>query len=101
VSRLKRYATYKPWISVKIGFLLVCLIVLFLLVTKLYGNNTIVTDQPNKDEPGEKIIIILPSGKKVYTYENLIVSENGKLYYKGDRSVLDLTGGIVKYEEWE
>ncbi|MGG7618599.1 hypothetical protein [Bacillus coreaensis] len=101
MSRLKRYMTYKPWVSLKIVFLLVCLIVLFLLVAKLYVNNTNVTDQPKIDEPGEKIIIILPSGKKVYTYENLIVSENGKLYYKGDRSELDLTGGIVKYEDWD
>ncbi|SHT00052.1 Uncharacterised protein [Mycobacteroides abscessus subsp. abscessus] len=98
MSRLKRYMT---WVSLRTVFLLVCLIVLFLLVAKLYDNNTIVPVQPKEDEPGEKIIIILPSGKKVYTYENLIVSENGKLYYKGDRSELDLTGGIVKYEDWE
>ncbi|MCM3603565.1 hypothetical protein M3175_22990 [Robertmurraya korlensis] len=101
MSQLKRYLTQKPWVSLKIVFLVVCLSVLFLLVAKLYSNNANVTDQPKEDEPGEKIIIILPSGKKVYTYENLIVSENGKLYYKGDRSELDLTGGIVKYEDWE
>lgn len=101
MSQFKRYMTYKPWVSLKIIFLLVCLSVLFLLVAKLYDNNTKATDPPKVDEPGEKIIIILPSGKKVYTYENLIVSENGKLYYKGDRSELDLTGGIVKYEDWE
>jgi|UPI0008243532 capsular polysaccharide biosynthesis protein len=92
---------YKPWVSLKIIFLLVSLIVLFFLVAKLYLNKTIVIESPKKDEPGEKIIIVLPSGKEVYTYENLIQSENGKLYYKGDRSEIDLTGGIVKYEDWE
>lgn len=101
MSRFNRYMTYKPWISIKIIFLLVCLIVLSLLVAKLYLYKGFVTDQPKEKELGEKIIVILPSGKEVYTYENLVTSENGKLIYKGDRSKINLTGGIVKYEDWE
>ncbi|MFT8323250.1 MAG: hypothetical protein ABF649_20495, partial [Bacillus sp. (in: firmicutes)] len=50
---------------------------------------------------GEKVVITLPSGKKVYTFENLLVKENGKLLYKGERNTIDLTGGVVVYEDWK
>ena len=50
---------------------------------------------------GEKVIITLPEGKKVYTYENLIIEEEGKLFYKGESNTLNLTGGQIVYENWE
>ncbi|WP_080846941.1 hypothetical protein [Cytobacillus gottheilii] len=65
-----------------------------------YAKSQIVIEAP-KENLGEKIIITLPSGKNIYTYENLVVEEKGKLLYKGERSTLDLTGGIVVYENWE
>ncbi|EFV79147.1 hypothetical protein AADC60_08240 [Cytobacillus pseudoceanisediminis] len=65
-----------------------------------YSQSLINIEAPKK-ELGEKIIIQLPSGKSVFTYENLVVKEEGKLFYKGERNTLDLTGGTIVYEEWE
>ncbi|GKU82251.1 hypothetical protein [Niallia sp. NCCP-28] len=50
---------------------------------------------------GEKVIITMPNGKKVYTYENLLAEEEGKLFYKGERNTIDLTGGVVIYKDWK
>ncbi|MCM3706588.1 MULTISPECIES: hypothetical protein [Cytobacillus] len=65
-----------------------------------YSQSLIIIEAPKKDL-GEKIIIQLPSGKSVFTYENLIVEEEGKLFYKGERNTLDLTGGKIVYEDWK
>ncbi|MBN8199235.1 MULTISPECIES: hypothetical protein [Bacillaceae] len=70
--------------------------------TALYFySQSLITIEAPKKELGEKIIIQLPSGKSVFTYENLVVKEEGKLFYKGERNTLDLTGGTIVYEEWE
>jgi hypothetical protein len=53
------------------------------------------------ENPGPKVVIHLPNGQKVYTYENLIFEKEGKTYYKGERNTIDLTGGTVDYEEWK
>lgn len=90
----------KPVILLKLSFLLISLLVLAFLLAQLYLKKNIVAEVPEQ-ELGKKVIVMLPTGKKVYTYENLIVSENGKLYYKGDRSTIDITGGFVKYDNWE
>ncbi|MBT2690389.1 hypothetical protein J7I93_19740 [Bacillus sp. ISL-47] len=76
-----------------------CLIALFTALY-FYSQSLITIEAPKKDL-GQKIVIQLPSGKSVFTYENLIVKEEGKLFYKGERNTLDLTGGIIVYEEWE
>lgn len=65
-----------------------------------YTQSLIVIEKP-KPDLGEKVIIHLPTGETVFTYENLIVYEHGKLYYEGERNTIDLTGGKVVYEEWE
>jgi hypothetical protein len=52
-------------------------------------------------ELGKKVVVQLPSGQKVYTYEKLIIVKNGRTYYKGERNIIDLTGGSVTYEDWE
>lgn len=66
----------------------------------LYLKSTIQVEAPKKDL-GRKVVIMLPSGKQIYSYENLIVDVDGKLYYKGERHTIDLTGGKVKYKDWE
>ena len=79
--------------------LLGCIAAIF---TALYFySQSLITIEAPKKELGEKIIIQLPSGKSVFTYENLIVEEEGKLFYKGERNTLDLTGGTIVYEDWE
>lgn len=50
---------------------------------------------------GDKVIVTMPNGKKVYTYENFLIEEKGKLLYKGERNTIDLTGGVVVYEDWK
>jgi len=50
---------------------------------------------------GEKVVITLPGGKVVYTYENFLIEEDGKLFYKGERNTIELTGGNVVYDNWQ
>ncbi|WP_042356034.1 hypothetical protein [Bacillus rubiinfantis] len=63
--------------------------------------------QPNNDieelqvEKGRKVVIELPNGQKVYTYDHLIVEREGKTYYKGERNTIDLTGGKLSYQNWK
>ncbi|MCL6571802.1 MAG: hypothetical protein K6T88_08955 [Bacillus sp. (in: Bacteria)] len=65
-----------------------------------YYQNTIKIEVPTKNL-GQKIIIHLPNGQSVYTYEKLIVEKDGKTYYQGELNTIDLTGGTVEYENWE
>jgi hypothetical protein len=65
-----------------------------------YYQSTIKIEAPAED-PGQKVVIQLPNGQKVYTYDNFIIEKDGKTYYKGERNTIDLTGGTVAYEEWE
>ncbi len=65
-----------------------------------YYQSTIKIEAPTENL-GEKVVIQLPNGQKVYTYDNFIIKKDGKTYYKGERNTIDLTGGTVAYEEWE
>lgn len=64
-----------------------------------YWQGTIRIEAPQEDL-GKKVIVHLPNGQEVNTYENLIVKKNGKTYYKGERNTIDLTGGTVEYKNW-
>ncbi|WP_316568697.1 hypothetical protein [Neobacillus sp. YIM B06451] len=77
--------------------LLVCIGVM--LGFSRYAQSTIKIEAPVVDN-GKKVIVTLPNGHKVYTFENLIVVEDGKLFYKGERNTIDLTGGNVEYKDW-
>ncbi|MDE3838700.1 hypothetical protein C0966_04775 [Bacillus methanolicus] len=72
------------------------------IVTALYffSQSLIKVEAPKKDY-GRKVIIQLPNGKEVLTYENLIVKEDGKIFYKGENNKIDLTGGNIVYEDWK
>lgn len=65
-----------------------------------YEQWTIKIEAPSENL-GEKVVIELPTGQKVYTYDKLIIKKDGKTYYKGERNTIDLTGGTVAYENWE
>ncbi|KAA9021655.1 hypothetical protein [Niallia endozanthoxylica] len=86
---------FKLWSIYVLGFLVLILVGLY-----LYSQSLIRVEAP-KEELGEKVIITMPSGKTVYTYENLIVEEKGKLLYKGELNTIDLTGGVVEHQNWE
>lgn len=76
--------------------------ILITIITALYfySRSIIVIEAPKKDY-GEKVIIHLPSGQQVYTYENLVVKKDGKLIYKGEHHTIELSGGKMKYADWD
>ncbi|WP_040209598.1 hypothetical protein [Neobacillus jeddahensis] len=82
-------------------FIVACMILsLSFFVFRYYYQSTIEIEAPSEDL-GEKVVIHLPNGQKVYTYDNLIFKKDGKTFYKGERNTIDLTGGTVDYQEWE
>lgn len=85
------------WITMSI--FLLCLIGLMVGFSR-YAQSTIKIEAPQVDN-GKKVVVVLPNGKKVFTFEKLLVEENGKLYYKGEWNTIDLTGGKVEYKDWE
>ncbi|XJZ28799.1 hypothetical protein ACF5W4_08440 [Bacillota bacterium Lsc_1132] len=81
-------------------FILSCLILAFgIYQFNQYWQGTIRIEAP-KENLGKKVVVHLPNGQEVYTYENLIIKKNGKTYYKGDRNTIDLTGGTIDYKNW-
>lgn len=64
-----------------------------------YWQKSIRIDTPVSDL-GNKVVVHLPNGQEVFTYEKLIMKKNGKIYYKGERNTIDLTGGTVTYQNW-
>lgn len=52
-------------------------------------------------ELGRQVIVHLPDGKEVYTYEFYIKRKKGRVYYKGERNKIDLTKGKIEYKDWE
>lgn len=49
---------------------------------------------------GRKVIVQLPNGREIQTYENLLVERDGKLYYEGEFNTINVTGGIVVVQDW-
>lgn len=70
------------------------------VIFRHYYHSTIKIEAP-AEILGDKVVIQLPNGQKVYTYDNFIIEKNGKTFYKGERNTIDLTGGTVAYEEWK
>ena len=100
MSRVERLAKqrrpfYKMW-----SLYFIIAVITLLLSTYFYTKSLIKIKSP-KQVLGNKVIITMPEGKTVYTYENLIIEEEGKLYYKGERNTIDLTGGKIIYKNWE
>ncbi|MGG5254388.1 hypothetical protein ACQYAD_12910 [Neobacillus sp. SM06] len=80
--------------------ILACFILAFgIYQLNQYWHDTIRIDAP-KENLGKKVVVHLPNGQEVYTYENLIVKKDGKTYYKGERNTIDLTGGTIDYKNW-
>lgn len=71
-----------------------------LLLYKHYQQNLSHAESPS-DSPGKKVVVQLPNGQEVYTYEKYIVHKNGKTYYKGEQNTIDLTGGTISYKNWK
>ena len=100
MSRIERYHIHSKPVMFK-GMLLVALFLCGLIITtNLYFKSQIKIEQPQV-ELGRQVIIQLPNAKEIQTYENLIVEKDGKLYYKGERNTIDITGGTVVYRKWK
>ena len=82
-------------------FVLIFIILAFgFFVFKHYYQSSIKIEVP-EENLGSKVVVHLPDGKEVFTYENYIFEKDGRTYYKGERNTIDLTGGTVTYENWE
>ncbi|WML56434.1 hypothetical protein [Neobacillus sp. PS2-9] len=82
-------------------FILMSLIIAAGIIFFHYYDQSSIKIEAPSEKLGQKVVIELPNGQKVYTYDNLIYKKDGKTYYKGERNTIDLTGGTVAYEEWK
>ena len=77
MSRVERLANQrKPFYKMWSLYFIIAVITL-LLSTYFYSKSLIKIKSP-KQVLGEKVIITLPEGKTVYTFENLIIEEDRK-----------------------
>jgi hypothetical protein len=94
----------KPKQTSRIGpffFILLCIIITVgYFVFRHYYTSTIRIEAPTEDV-GRKVVIQLPNGQKVFTYEKMVIEKDGKTYYQGERNTIDLTGGKVEYKNWK
>lgn len=103
MSRLELYHNKPKQFSWKGLFLFLfsgVILTIGFFIFRYYDQNSIKIEAPTENL-GEKIVIELPNGQKVYTYENLIVKKEGNLYYKGERNTINLNGGTITYEQWD
>ncbi len=91
---------HSPWKGLFPFIVLSMILTAGLFIGWYYYQNTIKIEAPS-EEVGKKVVIHLPNGQKVYTYDHLIVKKDGKTYYKGDRNTIDLTGGTISFENWK
>ncbi|AGK53356.1 hypothetical protein [Bacillus sp. 1NLA3E] len=100
MSRSERNQTQvNPFLKIKIVFLIM-LFVGLMVITNIYLNGIIRIETPEVDL-GRKVVVHLEDGKEVQTYENLLVKKKGKLYYQGEFNTIDVTGGIVVFQDWD
>jgi hypothetical protein len=103
LTRLELYHNKQKTFSWKgpIFFIFICTVLITgFFAVREYLQSTIKIEEP-APEMGQKVVVHLPNGQNVYTYDNLIFKKNGKTYYKGERNTIDLTGGTVTYENWK
>lgn len=103
MNRIELYHNKPKQFQWKVPFFFLLLSILIVAggfyLYQQYDQRTIRIDTPN-DSPGKKIVVSLPNGHEVFTYEKYIVKKGGKTYYKGERNTIDLTGGKVEYKDW-
>lgn len=103
MSRIELYHNKTKNIQWKVPFLFFLLSILIaaggFLLFQQYTQRTTQAG-PIDENPGKKVVVSLPNGHEVFTYEKFIVKKGGKTYYKGERNTIDLTGGKVNYKNW-
>ncbi|MDP4084345.1 MAG: hypothetical protein Q8934_06970 [Bacillota bacterium] len=102
MTRLELYRTNQKVFTWKgpFFFILSCIILAAgILYFQQYWQKSIRIEVPEADL-GKKVVVQMPNGQEVFTYEKLIIKKDGKTYYKGERNTIDLTGGTVSYKNW-
>jgi hypothetical protein len=104
MTRIELYHKHKPrQVQLRGPFLILLLFILIFasgyLLFQKYDQRPIRISSPD-ESPGKKVIVSLPNGQEVFTYEKYIVKKGSKIYYKGERNTIDLTGGKVEYKNW-
>lgn len=102
MGRLERYHANKKTLHWKIPLFLILLGILIIMgiIALQHGGRASVVTGAQTEDLGRKVVVHMPNGQEVYTYEKLIIKKNGKFYYKGDRNTIDLTGGKIQYKNW-
>jgi hypothetical protein len=101
MNRIERYHEQHTKPFFLNSWILFAVFICGLIITaNIYLKSQIKIEAP-KVELGRQVIIQLPNAKEIQTYEGLIVEKDGKLYYKGDRNTIDITGGTVVYQDWK
>lgn len=102
MTRLELHQTQPRQIKWKGPFFFVLTCAIFaagILFFQHYWDKTIRINAP-KEDLGKKVVVQLPNGQEVFTYEKRIFQKDGKTYYKGERNKIDLTGGTISYKNW-
>lgn len=86
---------------IKTKIIILLLLLAGLVVTVHYYLKSQIQIEAPEIDPGRKVVVKLPDGKELHTFENLLVEEEGKLYYEGEFNTIDITNGIVVIQDWE
>ncbi|MDR7077612.1 uncharacterized protein YpmS [Neobacillus niacini] len=103
MTRIELYHQKTKQISWKWPFFFILTFIILTVgffVFQHYYQSTIKIESP-EENVGSQVVIHLPDGKELFTYENYIFEKDGRTYYKGERNTIDVTGGTVTYENWE
>lgn len=100
MSRLERYHVQEKSFFWKVVLFITLLCASLLIGALLYLKSQIRIETPEVDL-GRKVIIQLPNGKEIQTYENLLIEKEGKLYYEGEWNTINITGGTVVFQDWK
>ncbi|PFN97800.1 hypothetical protein COJ85_22470 [Bacillus sp. AFS076308] len=104
MTRLELYHQHKTkqfsWKGLFFFIVVSWILTVSFFVFSYYYQNSIKIEEP-QEKLGEKVVIQMPNGQKIYTYDNFVVEKDGKTFYKGERNTIDLTGGTVSYEDWK
>lgn len=81
--------------------LLILLLLLAGLIVAIhfYLKSQIKIEAPEIDL-GRKVVVKLPEGRELQTFENLLIEDNGKLYYEGEFNTIDISDGVVVIQDW-
>ncbi|PLR87163.1 hypothetical protein CVD23_04085 [Bacillus sp. V33-4] len=100
LSRRERYQLKPKSFFFKGLFIAIIVCIGLFAAFNHYAKSQIKIEAPEQ-QLGRKVVIQLPNGKELHTFEKLIIKKEEKMYYQGERNKIDVTGGNIVYENWE